>query len=99
KAIKNAHGTTLNDVVLAIVAGAMRRFLRTRGEQVDDLEFRAMVPVNVRAAAEHGRLGNRVSFMLAPLPVNERGATHRLAPVAETMGALKRSKQRLGGEL
>jgi WS/DGAT/MGAT family acyltransferase len=99
KQIKHAHGTTLNDVVLAIVAGAMRRFLRTRGEQVDDLEFRAMVPVNVRAAAEHGRLGNRVSFLLAPLPVNERGAVQRLASVAATMGALKRSKQRQGGEL
>jgi hypothetical protein len=86
KAIKNAHGTTVNDVVLAIVAGAMRRFLRGRGEEVDDLAFRAMVPINVRAAAEHGRLGNRVSFMLAPLPVNESGAAHRLARVAETMG-------------
>lgn len=99
KKIKNAHGATINDVVLAIVAGAMRRFLAARGEQVDDLEFRAMVPVNLRGRKEHGRLGNRVSYLLAPLPVNEHTAERRLARVVETMAALKRSKQRLGGEV
>jgi WS/DGAT/MGAT family acyltransferase len=99
KEIKNRLGGTLNDVVLAIVAGAMRRFLRHRGEQVEDLDFRAMVPVNVRAAAEHDRLGNRVSFMLAPLPLGERGPAERLERVAETMQRLKRSKQRLGAEV
>lgn len=99
KAIAHRHATTLNDVVLATVSGAMRHFLRQRGEQVDDLDFRVMVPVNVRASAEHGRLGNRVSFLLAPLPVGERLPERRLERVAETMRGLKRSKQRRGGEL
>jgi hypothetical protein len=62
KEIKNRHGGTINDVVLAIVSGAMRRFLRRRGQRVDDLVFRAMVPVSVRSASEHRQLGNRVSF-------------------------------------
>jgi WS/DGAT/MGAT family acyltransferase len=99
KEIKNRLGATLNDVVLAVVAGALRRFLRQRGEQVDDLTVRAMVPVNVRAAGDHGRLGNRVSFMMAPLPLAERDPERRLRRVVETMQGLKQSKQRRGGEL
>jgi WS/DGAT/MGAT family acyltransferase len=99
KGIKNRHGVTINDVVLAVVAGALRRFLRRRGEQVEDLTFRAMVPVNVRAAADHGRLGNRVSFMVAPLPLGEPDPERRLRQVAATMQAAKQSKQRHGGEL
>jgi WS/DGAT/MGAT family acyltransferase len=99
KEIKSRHGATLNDVVLAIVAGAMRRFLRRRGESVDDLTFRAMVPVSVRDAGERGRLGNRVSFMMAPLPLAERDPVRRVARVVETMQALKQSKQRRGAEL
>jgi len=99
KEIKNRHGGTINDAVLAIVAGAMRRFLRRRGEQVDDLVFRAMIPVNVRDAAEQGRLGNRVSFLMAPLPLAERDPASRMGRVIETMQGLKHSKQRRGGEL
>lgn len=99
KQIKRRHGATLNDVVLAIVAGAVRRFLRRRGASVDDLTFRAMVPVSVRDAGERGQLGNRISFLMAPLPVSERDPGRRLAKVVATMQALKQSKQRRGGEL
>jgi WS/DGAT/MGAT family acyltransferase len=99
KGIKNRLGATVNDVVLAVVTGALRRFLRRRGEQVDDLTFRAMIPVNVRAAGEHGRLGNRVSFMMAPLPIAERDPTRRLSRIVETTQAVKHSNQRRGGEL
>ena len=69
KGIRHALGGTVNDVVLAIVAGALRRFLRSRGERPQDLELRAMVPVSVRRAEQRGALGNRVSFVLAGLPV------------------------------
>jgi WS/DGAT/MGAT family acyltransferase len=99
KGIKNRLGGTLNDVILAIVAGVARRFLRRRGEMVEDLTFRAMIPVNVRPTAEHGRLGNRVSFMMAPLPIAERSPERRLRQVIATMQALKQSKQRQGAEL
>jgi diacylglycerol O-acyltransferase len=99
KRIKNRHGATINDVVLAIVAGALRRFLRQRGEMVDQLTFRAMIPVNLRGADEHDGRGNRVSFMIAPLPLSERAPADRLRQVVATTQALKRSQQRRGGEL
>ena len=99
KAIKNGLGGTLNDVVLAIVAGAMRRFLRARGERVGELDFRCMVPVNVRAADQQGALGNRVSFLMARLPVGERDPRRRLQQVIETTQQLKGSRQAQGAQL
>jgi len=99
KAIKNRLGATINDVVLAIVAGALRRFLAQRGEPVDDLTFRAMIPVSVRQAAEHKQLGNRVSLLVAPLPLGEPDPVRRLQQVVETMRTLKGSSQRRGTEL
>ena len=59
KAIKNELGGTVNDVVLASVAGALGRHLRRRGQQTDGLELKAMVPVSVRADAERGRAGQQ----------------------------------------
>jgi WS/DGAT/MGAT family acyltransferase len=101
-AVKEARGDsggTLNDVVLAVVAGAMRSFLQRRGVDVDSLDFRAMLPVNVRPGAEHGRLGNRVSFLMARLPVHESTPEKRLASVIATTRALKRSSKVHGTEL
>jgi diacylglycerol O-acyltransferase len=88
----------LDDVVLAVVAGAVRRFLRGRGLRVSDLDFRAMVPVNVRADAERDALGHRVSQMLARLPVDEPDPRRRLERVLATTRELKASAQRAGGE-
>jgi len=99
KGVSRRLGGTLNDVVLATVAGAMRRFLRNRGERVEDLTFRAMVPVNLRATVDRGRLGNRVAFMMAPLPLAERSPEGRLRAMSETMQRLKQSRQRHGAEL
>ncbi len=99
KAVAHRHDATVNDVVLAITAGAVGRFLRRRGEPIDSLTFRAMIPVSVRAADERGALGNRVSLLVAPLPIAERDPVRRLATVAETMRTLKRSRQRQGAEL
>jgi diacylglycerol O-acyltransferase / wax synthase len=99
KEIRERLGGTVNDVVLAIVAGAMRTFLAQRGVAVDDLEFRAQVPVNIRAAREHGKLGNRIATLVAPLPVAEPDARRRHARVLETTRALKGSKQVRGAEL
>ena len=69
KAIKNALGGTLNDVVLSAVSLALGRFLRRRGVDTDGLVLKAMVPVSVRAETQRGALGNRVAAMWAPLPV------------------------------
>ncbi|HSP99725.1 MAG TPA: wax ester/triacylglycerol synthase family O-acyltransferase [Candidatus Dormibacteraeota bacterium] len=99
KAIKQGLGGTLNDVVLAIVAGAMRRFLRARGERVAELDFRVMVPVNVRVSEQQGALGNRVSFLMTRLPVGERDPRQRLRQVIETTQQLKGSRQAQGAQL
>src|SRR5215210_776261 len=69
KAIKNELGGTVNDVVLATVAGALGKNLRRRGQSTDGTELKAMVPVSVRADVERGALGNRVAAMIAPLRV------------------------------
>jgi WS/DGAT/MGAT family acyltransferase len=99
KAVKNVLGGTLNDVVLATVSGALRRFFMKRGVDPDDLDVRALVPVSVRSQDERGRLGNRVTELIAPLPVNLDGPLARLKAVQATMGGLKESKQALGGEV
>jgi diacylglycerol O-acyltransferase / wax synthase len=99
KRIKNLAGGTVNDVVLAAVSGSLRRYLRDRGHSADALELRAMVPISVRAAEEHGALGNRVSAMMAPLPVWCEHPIERLRTVTGIMGDLKSSKQAVGANL
>jgi diacylglycerol O-acyltransferase len=99
KAVKNTLGGTINDVVLAIVSGALRRFFHKRGADPERLEVRAQVPVSVRTQDERGQLGNRVTQMIARLPVNVADPTARLQAVRATMGDLKESKQALGGEV
>ncbi len=91
--IKQKLGGTLNDVVLACVAGAAREYLRALQVDTDDLEFRALVPVSTRRQQEHGKLGNRVSMLVAPLPVSEPDPRKRLARISETMRELKGSGQ------
>jgi diacylglycerol O-acyltransferase len=99
KAVKSVLGGTLNDVVLATVSGALRHFFIQRGADPDELDVRAMVPVSVRMEDERGRLGNRVTEMIAPLPVKLEDPVARLDAVRATMSGLKESKQALGGEV
>jgi len=99
KMIKNVLGGTVNDVVLAVVTGALRRFLQHRGVDVRGLELKAMVPVSTRAEHEEGALGNRVTAMAAPLPVYEDEPMLRLALVRESMKDVKSSKQAVGAEM
>lgn len=99
KEVKNRLGGTVNDVVLAVVAGAMRHFLQRRGVDADSLDFRAMLPVNVRREDQHGRLGNRVAFLMARLPVNESDATKRFARVVDVTRGLKGGQVVEGGEI
>lgn len=86
-------GGTVNDVALAVASGALRSFLRRRGVTVDDLDFRALVPVSVRGEAERSSLGNRVSGLLARLPLGEKDSWQRLLRVMETTHELKGSGQ------
>lgn len=93
KAIKNRLGGTVNDVVLAVIAGALRSYLGEHGMRTARTELKAMVPVNVRAAHEHLKLGNRVSMMVAPLPIGIIDPVERLRQVSAAMDDLKNSGQ------
>ena len=99
KRVKNSLGGTVNDVVLAVVAGGLRHLLQSRGERLDGLELRAMVPVSVRADHERGALGNRVASLWAPLPIWEADPLRRLSLVTERMKELKASGQAVGAQL
>jgi WS/DGAT/MGAT family acyltransferase len=99
KRIKSALGGTVNDVVLTIVSGALRRWLHSRGIRTEGLELRALVPVSIRAEDEHGHLGNRIAAMRGPLPVYVEDPVKRLAIVRAAMNDLKDSKQALGAEV
>lgn len=96
KEVKSRLGGTVNDVVLSVVSGALSRFLRGRGLHPQDLDFRAMIPVNVRTEGEREDLGNRITMMVARLPLDERDPRRRLQRVTQSTTELKRSRQALG---
>jgi diacylglycerol O-acyltransferase / wax synthase len=98
KHVKNALGGTVNDVTLAVVAGALRRLLAERDVAVEGLELKALVPVSIRTENEHGELGNKLTAMRGPLPVGIEDPVERLRAVSVAMDALKVSKQPLGAE-
>jgi WS/DGAT/MGAT family acyltransferase len=99
KAIKNALGGTVNDVMLATVTGALGRHLRRRGVDTDGLELRAMVPVSVRSEEARGALGNQVAAMMAPLPVGLQEPVSRIERISEAMGDLKSGGQAVGAQV
>ena len=96
KSIKNSLGGTVNDVFLALVTGALRRWLLGRGLKTEGMELRGCVPVSVRAEDEQGQLGNKITMMTCPLPVYADEAGRRFQIVSEAMRGLKDSKQALG---
>ncbi len=99
KRIKDALGGTVNDVVLTIVAGALRRWLHSRGVRTEGLELRGLVPVSIRTEAEKSEGGNRIAAMRGPLPVYIADPVARLRFVRQEMDGLKESKQALGAEV
>ena len=99
KRVKNSLGGTVNDVVLAVMAGALRRWLRSRGVDTKGVELRALVPVSIRTEDERDKLGNRIAAMRGPLPVYAEDPVDRLRIVTEAMTGLKESKQALGAEV
>jgi WS/DGAT/MGAT family acyltransferase len=98
KAVKSALGGTVNDVVLAAVVGAARRFLAERGVPLDGLDFRAMVPVSVRGSGERGQLGNRVANFVARLPIDVPDPGARYRRIVDVTRSHKDSRAVLGTE-
>jgi WS/DGAT/MGAT family acyltransferase len=96
RAIKSRLGGTINDVVLAVLSGALGRFLFHRGEDVAKLDFRALLPVNVRTDANRKQLGNQVAMIKARLPIDETDPRRRLERVVAETTLGKRSQQASG---
>jgi len=99
KAVRKRYEGTVNDVVLSILAGALGTFLRRRGTDPSHLDFRVMVPVNVRDDATRQDLGNRVAMMVVKLPVGERDPAQRLQRTIEETRRVKQSRQAAGVRL
>ena len=98
KAIKNAAGVTVNDVVMALCAGALRRWLLER-DALPEAPLVAGIPVSVRTEAEKGAGGNRVSAMLAALPTNQEDPLLRLQAVTEATKVAKEQHGALPADL
>jgi len=95
RTIKRAYGTTVNDVILAAVAGGIRTYLLRRGEQ--PITLKVMVPVNVRS--EGDVLGNHISFVFADLPCDDPDPLGRLYQVHASMSRCKREGEPQGSDL
>jgi WS/DGAT/MGAT family acyltransferase len=98
KEIKNVLGATVNDVTLAVTAGALRSWMLDRGLDIDGVELQALVPVSIRTEDQHGELGNKLTAMRAPLPVGIADPVERVRFASRAMDDLKASKQPLGAE-
>ena len=95
KRIRAALGGTVNDVILSVVAGALRELLLMRKEPIEG-PLRVMVPVSVRREAARGTLGNQVAAVFCPLPVHRENPLARLREVSASMAGLKEMRQAVG---
>ncbi|MDP1611456.1 MAG: wax ester/triacylglycerol synthase family O-acyltransferase [Sulfuritalea sp.] len=93
KALGKALSCSVNDILMAAVAGALRAYFQQKGEAVHDVEVRAMIPVNLRSARHEGTLGNRFGLGTLSLPVHEGNPFARLFLVRQRMNELKGSYQ------
>ena len=98
KEVKDALGGTVNDVFLAVVSGALNKWMKARGIRTEGLELRGAVPVSVRSSDEQGQLGNKITIMVGRLPTYAEDPVERLRIVSEQMRSLKESKQAMGAE-
>lgn len=98
KRVRRALGGTINDVVLAITAGGLRRFFEMRG-QPSSGDVRALIPLSTRTDVERGTLGNKLAVLSAALPVAEPDPRRRLEATRRAMDGLKSSKVALGNDV
>jgi diacylglycerol O-acyltransferase len=89
KAVREATGTTVNDVVITVVTSALRRYAELRGAKLKGRQLRIAVPVNMRGSGNPGDLGNRISFLPVSVPLGVRNPRKLLAAVHDRMQSLK----------
>ncbi|MHB8510549.1 MAG: WS/DGAT/MGAT family O-acyltransferase [Actinomycetota bacterium] len=99
KLIKNALGGTVNDVVLAAVAGAIDRLFRARGMDTRELKLRTMVPVSTRSEDQRMKLGNRVTTLFVDLPIGVDDPVDRLRAITAATKDVKQSHQAVAAEM
>ncbi|WP_330274203.1 wax ester/triacylglycerol synthase family O-acyltransferase [Lentzea sp. NBC_00516] len=87
--IRRAHGGTVNDVLLALVTGALRHWLSAHGSAGTDSVVRALIPVNQRSRSGDGASGNQISGFLVALPVGETDPAQRLRNIRAQMESAK----------
>jgi diacylglycerol O-acyltransferase / wax synthase len=95
KAIGKALGASVNDVLLSCVAGALRGYLADKGDDVEGVMVRALVPINLRPMEKAYKLGNRFGVVFLELPIGIENPVERLYAVRANMAALKGSLQPL----
>jgi len=93
KAFSKSKGATINDVLLAGVTGAIRRYMKSRDADVDGLNIRAVVPVNLRPESDIIKLGNRFGLVFLALPVGIDDRDERLTELKRRMDAIKKSSE------
>jgi diacylglycerol O-acyltransferase len=98
KAVKNQHGVTVNDVVVSLCAGAVRRWLKAHDELPDE-PLVAQIPVSVRTGEQMGTFGNRILLMSVPLFTDEADAVKRLRRTHEALRVMKERHRALPAEL
>jgi WS/DGAT/MGAT family acyltransferase len=99
KTLRRELGCSLNDLALAAVTGALRRYLTRRGVDLEGIDFRVSVPVDVRREDERERMGNRISSWLVRLPLDEPKPLDQLTVITRTTDELKHKHQSLGVEM
>src|SRR5438067_5820840 len=98
KAIKNEHGCTVNDVIVALCAGAVRRWLEEHGE-LPDQPLVAQMPVSVRTEEQQGTYGNRIGMLAVPVFTDEADPVRRLRRTHEALKAAKDLHKALPAQL
>ncbi len=98
KAVKNAHGCTVNDVVVAICAGAVRRWL-IEHDELPETPLVAQIPVSVRTEEQFGTYGNRIGMLSAPIFSNIADPVERLALTHEALLSAKERHKALPAQL
>jgi WS/DGAT/MGAT family acyltransferase len=98
RGIKESLGGTVNDVVLAVVAGGVHALLESRGEATQGRTLRAMVPVSVRSPGDGGDIGNRVAPSFVDVPVGRMAARTRLRRVRTAAARIKESGMAVGAD-
>jgi WS/DGAT/MGAT family acyltransferase len=98
KAVKAGLGGTVNDVVLAVCAGALRHLLVARGDALPQAGLRAQVPVNIRGRDKAHALGNELTSLFVELPVTEPDPLRRYRAILARAEELKAGSQRSGGK-